>query len=125
MRNQGGHPVMKPETERKKSWDKDPISIGEWKSNQAVVNLVRAEDSDELRTMLKNKLKALVGSHPNPLQHSTKMAAWLIKKGLLIKPDWHERSTLTLEHFLTEELAEAYTNLKSRTKKEEINEDPF
>ena len=118
---------MKPETpERKKSWDKEPISTTEWKANQCAVNSVRAEDAEDLRQMLKRKLKAAVGSHPNPLQHSIKMAAYLIKRSALTKPGWHEKSTLTLEHFGTEEIAAAYTKIKSQTKKEEVDDnEPF
>jgi tRNA splicing endonuclease len=104
---------MKPETpERKKSWDKEPISKCEWRENRAKLQAVMDEDSEGLRQVLKNKIAGIVGRHPNPLTHSVKMAAYLIQRGFLIKPDWHEKSTLTLEFFAAEDLAEAYAKLK-------------
>lgn len=96
--------------------ERDRITAVEWAANQATVKVVRDEDAEDLRVMLKGKLKALIGSHPNPLQHSIKMTAHLIELGFLAKPEWHDRSTLTLEHFGAEELAEAYGSIKNATK---------
>jgi hypothetical protein len=119
---------MKTETpERKKSWDKEPISKCEWGANQTAVNIVRDEDSAEFRLKLKRKIATVLGSDYNPGNAKSmhvKMATHLIKIGLLTKPEWHSKSTLHLDHFPTEDLAECYTAIKENAKPPELVIDP-
>lgn len=118
-------------TQTKKPWDKPAISAEEWRANRAAVKAVRDEDSAEFRLTLKRKIATMLGTEYRPenaQKMNTKMAAFLVKEELLAKPEWHNKSTLHLDHFLTEELAEAYTALKGMTIKPKTDDedgDPF
>lgn len=101
-------------TETKKSWDKPPVSKKEWAANQAAIAEACSEGAPELRSMFKKGLADLSGWQvTDQLEFSVNMARTLVKHGYLKKPDWNDRSTLTLEHFLVDELAEAYNKLKA------------
>lgn len=111
-------------TETKKPWEKDPITKEEWRANQAAIKVVRDEDAAEFRLIIKKKLVKLAGREWDPKWANFNLTAILVKNGYLEKPTWHDRSTLTLDHYPLEELSALYMRIKSLTKKVEVDE-PF
>lgn len=126
---------MTAEAPTRKSWEKEPIPAAEWRANMAATKAVKEEDSAEFRLTLKRKIAVMLGTEYRPenaKRMHTKLAVYLVGEELLARPEWHEKSTLHLDHFLTEELAECYNFLKSMTTKPKPNleevaddEDPF
>jgi hypothetical protein len=117
---------MTTEPPTKKPWDPPIIKKEEWAANQAQLKAVKAEQADFLRKKIKDGITSIVGRHPDPRIHTVKMTKWLIKNGLLTKPSWNINSTLTLDHFPTEDLIGALTTLKlgyTPKPKEETDDD--
>jgi hypothetical protein len=106
---------------------KEGISAEEWRSNQAALRAVRDEDSAQFRLTLKRKIAGLFGAEyvpENAKAMTVKMAKFLVENGLLDKPTWHDKSTLHLDLFMTEDLAVAYTRIKQSRKAAEPEIDP-
>jgi hypothetical protein len=104
---------MKTEPPTKKTFDKATISNEEWRSNRASLEAVLSEDASEMRHIIKKKLQKLAGREWCPTWANIKLAEILVKNGHLRRPDWHDRSTLVLDHFLFEDLSEVYTKVKA------------
>lgn len=103
---------MNTEPPTKKPWDKEPIRAAEWKANQAAVRAARDGGDSLLRRKIANNLADLIGRSGDPLAQSVGITKVLLEKGYLKKPAWHERSTLYLNVFPTDELLAAYNWIK-------------